>query len=465
MLLAVAVVLHLMNHDDDPTVKLTWILLVVALPFFGTMLYLWIRNDIGHRILHKRLDTLVANTKDMVVSEPEVLQEIKEQHRELYDLTTYLDCCGSYPVFKNSYVKYYPSGEDKFEDLLFELEMAKEFIFLEYFIIDEGYMWGRVLDILSRKVREGVEVRVMYDGTCAIYKLPYNYPKKLRKLGIKCKMFAPIRPFVSTHYNNRDHRKILVIDGHTAFTGGINLADEYINQKELFGHWKDTAVKVKGEAVKSFTLMFLQMWNVAERSENYGKYLDRDFKLSPSGNGYALPYGDSPLDRERTGEMIYYDILNRAEEYVHIMTPYLILDNEIITALTFAAKRGVQVQIILPHIPDKKYAFALAKTHYKQLIRAGVEIYEYLPGFVHAKVFTSDDKKAVVGTINLDYRSLYHHFECGLYLYHSSEISVIEEDFQKTRKKCKKITMEDVRKEKLTWRIAGLFLKLVAPLM
>ena len=465
MILAVGVVIHIMNRPDDPTVKLTWTLLVAVLPFFGTMLYLWIRNDIGHRLLHKRLDDLLNSTKGLVQNQPELLEKIKNEEKELYDLATYLHRYGSYPVFREEEVKYYPSGESHFEDLLLELEKARQFIFLEYFIIDEGYMWGRVLSILRKKVQEGVEVRVMYDGTCAIFKLPYSYPKKLEKLGIRCKMFAPLRPMVSTHYNNRDHRKILVIDGHTAFTGGVNLADEYINRRNLYGHWKDTAIMVRGEAVRSFTLMFLQMWNVDEKMERYDRYLRNPLPYRPAGRGYVLPYGDSPLDGERTGEMIYYDILNRAERYVHIMTPYLILDNEMITALSFAAKRGVEVQIIMPHIPDKEYAFALAKTYYKQLIQASVEIYEYLPGFVHAKVFTSDDKKAVVGTVNLDYRSLYHHFECGLYLHRSGEIATIEKDFQQTLRRCKKITLEDVKAEKLIRKVTGSLLKLVAPLM
>ena len=463
--LAVGVIIHIMNRPDDPTVKLTWTLLVAVLPFFGTLLYLWIRTDLGHRILHKRLDDLIRTTKSQVTNRPELLEKIEKEEKEFYDLAIYLDHFGSYPVFEEEQVKYYASGESHFEDLLAELEKARKFIFLEYFIIDEGYMWGRVLSILSQKVKEGVEVRVMYDGTCAIFKLPYSYPKKLEKLGIRCKMFAPLRPAVSTHYNNRDHRKILVIDGHTAFTGGVNLADEYINRKNLYGHWKDTAIMVKGDAVRSFTLMFLQMWNVNERSERYERYLEKCGSSLSSGKGYIIPYGDSPLDSERTGEMVYYDILNRAERYVHIMTPYLILDNEMITALTFAAKRGIEVQIIMPHTPDKEYAFALAKTYYRQLIEAGVEIYEYLPGFVHAKVFTSDDKKAVVGTVNLDYRSFYHHFECGLYLYKSAEVTAIEGDFSETLKKCKKITLEDMRKEKLSRKIIGPLLKLVAPLM
>jgi cardiolipin synthase len=267
-------------------------------------------------------------------------------------------------------------------------------------------MWDSILELLAGKAAEGVEVRVMYDGTCAITSLPFSYPKKLEAMGIRCKMFSPVRPMLSTVQNNRDHRKILVIDGKVGFTGGINLADEYVNRRERFGHWKDTAVMLRGEAVQSLTLMFLEMWNLDEKTpENWVKYCS--FREAPAAaGGYVIPYCDSPLDNEMVGEFVYLDILNTAKRYVHMMTPYLILDNETITALCYAAKRGVETIIIMPHIPDKWYAYLLARTYYEELIRAGVQIYEYTPGFIHAKQFTSDDEKAVVGTINLDYRSL-----------------------------------------------------------
>ena len=326
-------------------------------------------------------------------------------------------------------------------------------------------MWESILDILKQKAKEGVEVRVMYDGTCVLSLLPYFYPELLEKEGISCKMFAPIKPIFSTHYNNRDHRKILVIDGKTAFTGGTNLADEYINRKIRFGHWKDTAVMIKGKAVESFTYMFLEMWNVSEkRPEDYLRYkTPREFSMA--NDGYVIPYGSSPYGSERVGKQIYMDILNTARDYVHIMTPYLILDHEFLMTLVYAAKRGVEVQIIMPHIPDKKTAFSLAKTYYNELLEAGVEIYEYEPGFVHAKVFVSDDEKAVVGTVNLDYRSFYHHFECGLLMYRNSQIPYIKKDFQETLEKSIKIQISDYKKLKLGTRVLGKALRPFAPLM
>ena len=349
--------------------------------------------------------------------------------------------------------------------MLVQLEAAEHFIFMEYFIVDEGVMWGTILEILVKKAAAGVDVRVMYDGTCEFSLLPHDYPKRLRALSIKCKMFAPVAPFISTHYNYRDHRKILVIDGHTAFNGGVNLADEYINQKERFGHWKDTAVMLQGEAVKSFTLMFLQMWDMDKKEKEYARFLSYPVNPRENAKGWVIPYGDCPLDNDKVGERVYMDILNRAVSYVHIMSPYLILDGETETALKFAAERGVEVVLLLPGIPDKEVPYALAKTHYPSLLASGIQIYEYTPGFVHAKVFVSDDREAVVGTINLDYRSLYHHFECATYLYKAGCIPQIEDDFQATLAKCRQVTKETVRRESFKVKMTGYLMKAIAPLM
>ena len=458
-------VLYVLNSEMNSNAKITWLVLVMLFPVFGALLFWFTQLEIGHRMQKARLDYLIRSTKTSIQQDKEVLQRVAEKSPDTESLVHYLARSGCYPIYDKTDVKYFPTGEAKFEELLKQLELAEDFIFLEYFIVEEGIMWGRILEILAKKAAEGVEVRVMYDGTCESSLLPSDYPKRLEKLGIKCKMFAPVTPFLSTHYNYRDHRKILVIDGQVAFTGGVNLADEYINEKARFGHWKDTAIMVRGEAVKSFTLMFLQMWNVEEKSPEFYKFLNVPVAEAKDAKGYVIPYGDCPLDDDKAGERVYMDILNRANKYVHIMTPYLIIDGEMETALRFAAKRGVDVKIILPGIPDKKYAFALAKTHYKHLLEAGVKIYEYTPGFVHAKVFTSDDCKAVVGTINLDYRSLYHHYECAAYLYQTECIADIERDFEETLKKCVRVTKESVKKERLLTKLTGWVLKVVAPLM
>ncbi|MCM1190284.1 MAG: cardiolipin synthase [bacterium] len=460
-LFTVIMVMYLLNSRMDPTAKITWLVVIMLLPVFGALFYWYIRSDVGHKAMKKRIDRLLGETRDLVPQSPETWERLEAQDPGAASLARYI-ARRSGPVYENTAVTYFPLGEDKFEEMLRQLEQAKEFIFLEYFIIDEGLMWGKVLEILARKAKDGVDVRVMYDGMCEFVLLPHDYPKRMKQLGIKCKAFAPVSPLVSTHYNYRDHRKILVIDGHTAFNGGVNLADEYINHTVKYGHWKDTAVMLQGEAVKSFTLMFLQMWNASETEHEFGRFLNSPPR---KGEGFVIPYGDCPLDDDKVGERVYMDILNRARQYVYIMTPYLILDGEMETALKFAAERGVDVRLILPGVPDKTAPYALAKTHYAALLDSGIQIYEYTPGFVHAKVFLSDDREAVVGTINLDYRSLYHHFECATYMNGVSCIPEIKADFQKTFQSCRQVTKETVWQGKTGLKIMGTVLKAVAPLM
>lgn len=458
-------VLYMLNSRMDASAKLTWLIVIMLLPVFGALLFWYTQSDIGHRALKKRMNSLINQTRESISQSKEVMDKMVSDAPDAAALTRYLGRTGCYPAYDNTDVTYFPLGEQAFEEMLLQLEQAEHFIFLEYFIVEEGLMWGKILEILARKATQGVEVRVMYDGTCEFAKLPHDYPKRLRKLGIKCKMFSPATPFLSTHYNYRDHRKILVIDGHTAFTGGINLADEYINHKGRYGHWKDVAIMLKGEAVKSFTLMFLQTWSVDEKQPEFDKYLTYPTNVPAQTSGYVIPYGDCPLDEYKVGERIYMDILNRAKRYVHIMTPYLILDNEMETALKFAAERGVEVSLILPGITDSPAAHGLAWTHYASLIDSGVKIYEYTPGFVHAKIFVSDDVEAVVGTINMDYRSLYHHFECATYLRDASCILEIEKDFGHTLSNCQHITKTLAKKVKFGRKLTGIFLKAIAPLM
>lgn len=464
-LLSIGMAIYLFNNSLDPSAKITWLVLIGLLPVFGTLFYLFTLTDFGHRVMGKRWKAGCIETQNALSQDEDALRQLRMESPESAALQNYINQTGCYPIYRNCTVSYFPSGEAKYEAMLRELEKAEHFIFLEYFIVDEGIMWGNILDILARKAREGVEVRLMYDGSCEFSTLPRSYPDMLGKLGIQCRAFSPVTPFVSTHYNYRDHRKILVIDGHTAFTGGVNLADEYINRIERFGHWKDSAVMLRGEAVKSFTLMFLQMWCLQERSIELGDYLSHPAPVCKNARGFVLPYGDSPLDNDRVGHQVYLDIINRAERYLYIMTPYLILDAEMENALKFAASRGVELRLILPAIPDKKMPYALAKNHYKALLSAGVKIYEYSPGFVHSKVFLADDTRAVVGSINLDYRSLSHHFECAAYMYDTDCIPDILRDFEDTFPLCRRVSMETVKKEKLSTKLLGKLLKVVAPLL
>ncbi|MBR6581475.1 MAG: cardiolipin synthase [Ruminococcus sp.] len=461
-LLTAASIIWLFNCEMDSTAKLTWMMIFFVFPVPGTILFVLTQTDFGHYAIKRRVVELIKETQDIIPQDKTVMEDVQLTCSGTDDLCRYVNRTGCFPIYTNTETVFFASGEEKFAAVLDELEKAETFIFMEYFIIDEGFMWGKILEMLKKKAAEGVEIRVMYDGMCEMSTLTHDYPKRMEELGVKCKDFSPVTPFLSTYYNYRDHRKILVIDGKIAFTGGINFADEYINRRERFGHWKDSAVMLKGEAVRSFTLMFLQMWNISEKNPEWKKWLAPVH--SEQCSGFVMPYADCPLDDEKVGENVYIDILNRATSYVHIMTPYLILDSKLENAIKYAAQRGIDVKIILPGIPDKKTAFALAKTHYKGLTNAGVKIYEYTPGFVHSKVFVCDDEKAVVGTINLDYRSLYHHFECAAYMYRTGCIADIEEDFNETLKKCSEVTPETIKKERFYYKITGQILKFVAPL-
>ncbi|HFI0462961.1 TPA: cardiolipin synthase [Streptococcus suis] len=457
-------VIYLVNNRMNYSAKITWLIVIMAVPIFGALFYAYTLSNVGHRKLAKKVNQVIEDTQDKLVQDPAALRLLETLDEGTTNLSHYLRINGNYPVYNQTATTYYPSGETKYQALLEALEAAQDFIFLEYFIIQEGQMWGSILEILARKASQGLDVRVLYDGTNAFTKVPFDYDKKIQALGIKCKIFAPITPFLSTHYNYRDHRKIVVIDGKVAFNGGVNLADEYININSPFGHWKDAAIKLEGDAVASFTLMFLQLWHIDEKDEDMDRFIQKSHPALLE-DGFVIPFADEPLDDDKVGKMVYIDILNRARRYVYIMTPYLILDGEMETAIRFAAKRGVKVRIIMPGIPDKKIPFALAKSFYVNLLRAGVEIYEYQPGFVHSKVFLSDDEIGVVGTINLDYRSLYHHFECATLLYRTSSLVDIHQDFQATLAACQKISLSSNQDRPLLQKLVGWVMRIFATLM
>lgn len=463
--LAIGTVLYLVNSEMDALSRVTWLILVMVTPLLGSLFFIYTKLDWGYRGLKYRLENLINESQPYLQDDPETLKLLKSSTSTTYHLVQYFEKShGNFPVYQDTQATYFSTGEDFFKELKAQLLKAKKYIFLEFFIIEEGIMWGEILSILEKKVKEGVEVRVLYDGMVEITKLSFDYTKRLEKLGIKAKAFSPISPFISTYYNYRDHRKIIVIDGEVGFTGGVNLADEYINYIERFGHWKDTGLMLRGKAVDSFLLLFLQMWSITEKEMVVQPYLGTHREPIKS-EGFVIPYGDSPLDADKVGENVYIDILNHAREYVYIMTPYLILDSELEHALRFAAERGVDVRIIMPGIPDKPIPYALAKTYYKALTQSGVKIYEYTPGFVHAKVFVSDNTKAVVGTINLDYRSLYHHFECATYLYKVPAIKDIYKDYMETLEQSQLVTPKMIEELPVAQKVIGAVTKTIAPLL
>lgn len=453
----------IINGKSNPSYKLAWIIPILVVPIFGGLFYLMFGgNKLSDRERRKMRD--VGERMSQVLSEDEeIVSELKEESIVAYHQSRYISNYAYCPIYKNTDVKFLPIGEVKFEYLKQELKKAKKFIFLEYFIIAEGRMWTEVLDILKEKVDEGVDVRVMYDDLGCSMTLPYQYEKKLERMGIRCCVFNEFIPVLSLRWNNRDHRKIAVIDGNVAFTGGINLGDEYINEYPKHGHWKDCSIMVKGDAVWGFTVMFLSMWDyVANSKTDMERYRPTEQVLA---KGYVQPFTDSPLDNEPVGETIYLNLISQAQEYVYINTPYLIIDNEMLTALCNAAKSGVDVRIVTPHIADKLYVHAVTRAHYQILVESGVKIYEYTPGFIHAKTFVVDDKYAVVGTVNLDYRSLYLHFECGAWMYNVSCIKDIYKDYLETLEKCELITLDKVKSVSLVRRCTRSILKIFAPLM
>lgn len=348
---AIVLAIYILNSSENPAYKLAWIVPLVIVPIFTVVLYILLKNQFSTRKVRNLYAKKSANTRPFLKTNEQIMSYLHESEPDFYKLANYVDKSGGYPVCGNTEVTYFPLGEDKYKAMLEELQKAQEFIFMEYFIIDDGEMWREIVKILLEKAKAGVEVRLLYDGMGSQFTLPFRYKKKLTDQGVKCLVFNPFRPMLSTIQNNRDHRKILVIDGNVAFNGGVNIADEYINRKERFGHWKDTAVMLKGDGVWNFTMMFLQMWEVISGDKTeYNMY--RPTVKNVVNNGYVIPYGDSPLDDENVGELVYMDMINNAKDYIYISTPYLIPDNEMLTALGYAAKSGVDVRIITPEIPD-----------------------------------------------------------------------------------------------------------------
>lgn len=465
IILDIVIVIYIMNTDNDNSYKLAWIVAMSVFPLFTGLTYVYIK--ISQKLPKGIIEEYQNHGKQYLIQNNDVMKMLEEKAPDSVNLAKYVINHGTYPLYNHTTAKYYSLGELQFEAMVEELNKAKRFIFMEFFIITEGYMFDTISEILIRKVSEGVDVRLMYDGIGTGMMNSSKPFKRLEQSGVKCKAFNRFTPLLSSIQNNRDHRKIIVIDGHTAFNGGTNLADEYINRIERFGHWKDTAVMIKGEAVWNYTVMFLQLWEIGSTTvSDYEQFIPKEKEFfHHESDGFVQPFSDSPLDNELVGKLVYMELINNAREYVYITTPYLILDQEVMTALRFAAKKGVDVKIITPHIPDKWYVHLIAWNTYPELISSGVKIYEYTPGFIHAKCCLADGQTAVIGTINLDYRSLYLHYESAAILYGCSVIDSIIKDFEETLKVSQQITEEDCKKRPLLKRIAGSILKIFAPLL
>ena len=437
-ILAFVFFIKIINTDQNMAYKLAWSILIFVFPAFGVAVYMIFGGNRLSKRTAKRMMSINNSMKSSFGDNAEVQKKLSEIDTDGAKQSRYIYNSSSCPLFENCETKYFPSGEEMFEPFLEELKKAEKYIFIEYFIIGKGQMWDRIHTILSEKVKNGVDVRVIYDDIGSIMATDTKFAKQLNAEGIKCHVFSRFVPILSGIQNNRDHRKICVIDGVTAFTGGVNISDEYINTVERFGYWKDNAVMLRGEAAWSFTVMFLSMWEYLDKIPesargDYSAYKPTSFPCpSEGGRGMIQPYTDNPLDTEAVGENVYLGMIAAANKYVWITTPYLIIDEQMEEALCRAAKSGVDVRIITPGIPDKKLIKKTTESFYPNLIMNGVKIYEFDPGFIHAKTFLCDDKYAAVGTINLDYRSFYLHFECGMWMYRPDCIDDIKADFNDT---------------------------------
>lgn len=452
------VVLGLVSKDENPSYKTVWIIVILLFPMFGGLLYLCIGNKKPSRKIRKMLEPVMDEMRPYMILEDDVCDCLDPDKK---DGLHYLSDLG-YGTYLQTQCRYYSLGDYCYRDLLKDIKEAKRYIFMEYFIVSQGLMFQQILDLLKRKVQEGVEVRLIYDDVGSLTTLPYHFEKELEKMGIQCVVFNPFVPFLSVAMNHRDHRKICIIDGYIGYSGGFNLADEYINVKMRFGHWKDTGMRLEGKGVWNLTTMFLSTWNAyRHQDQNYLLYLPEI--LPPIQNdGYVVVYGDSPVDHEETGEHIYLNMINQAQNEIWIMTPYFIIDDTMMKAFLLARKKGVRVHIITPGIPDKKNVYHVTRSYYYSLMKAGVEFYEYQPGFLHAKMVLCDQRIATVGTINFDYRSLYLHFECNIMLTQKSVIQEISRDFQETFALSQKVTLNESRRFK---GIYEAILRLFAPLM
>ena len=456
-ILSILIVLNIVRTSRHLSSDLMWIILIMLFPVFGTFVYVLMLLSLLFGKTFRNIIKEQKKASSNYIQDESIIDEIRNDNPDYVSQLAFLHEEG-FPIYRNTDFEYYAPCENGFNVMLEELKKAENYIFMEYFIIEEGFMFNSILSILEEKVKQGVEVRIMYDDMGSLGTLPASYAKQLEKKGIKAVSFNRISPIINTIMNHRDHRKILIIDGKVAFSGGANLADEYINKKVKHGHWMDNIICIKGKAVWSYLVMVRTNWNALRQEDfDYSVFKNEDVVDETLFDGYIAPYAETPLDEELTGQSVYEDLLNSANKYVYIMTPYLIIDSEMINTLIHTAKKGVDVRIIMPGIADKQIVHDMGTTYYKQLIQGGVKIYEYEPGFVHSKVFICDDTYATVGTINLDYRSLYLHFENGTLLYKSKKIMDVKQNFFDTLEHCKKIQVEDTHVN----IVKGLFLSII----
>ncbi len=463
MIAGTVTVIYILNRRGNPDHKIAWIIFILVFPVFGISVFLLWGGGRVLPHLRKKMEKCEAHYLPYLKEDSEVRDRLRYYDMFHSRQADYLSGESGYPLYGNTETEYLSPGEKILEKMLSELSKAEKYIFMEFFILAEGFMWDEIHNVLLQKVKEGVEVRVIFDDFGSIKRQHKDFIKNLRAEGIAVSVFNPIKPSMNIFMNNRSHRKIVVIDGKTAFTGGFNIGDEYINRMVRFGHWLDSGIMLKGEAVRSFLAMFLCMWEFTTKEQlDINSYFS-DYKAEDSG--FVLPYCDDPLNDKNPAEGIYMQILNTAQKYVYITSPYLIIDNTMTSILRMAAKSGIDVRIVTPHIPDKWYVHPVTQYNYLELLEAGVRIYEYTPGFIHSKLFVSDDKIATVGTVNMDYRSFIFHFECGAWICDNNTVLDIKSQFEDIISESQEIKIEEWKKRPLSMRFKQAILHIFAPFM
>ena len=464
LIMQIACVIRIVASDDNPDYKIPWLLFVLILPVAGFMLYFMFYSRKLKKKYVRRLNEI--KNKSYKKNDKALSDKLKSENAVAYNQAKMLCNIAETHLFSGTRQTYFKSGEEMFESMLSDLRKAAKFIYLEYFIIEKGIFWDSILDILKGKAASGVEVRVVYDDIGCMKTLPGDYARTLRKAGIEATPFSRLKGDADSEFNNRSHRKLMIIDGIVGYTGGVNIADEYINKIKKYGHWKDTGIRLEGEAVYEFTKLFWLDFGINVKT--VGRINHEQFPKVPAFDekGYIIPFGDGPrpVYRRRVGKSVIQNMVNSATKYMYMMTPYLIIDNDLCQDIENAALRGVDVRIIVPHIPDKKLVFAITKSFYPRLMEAGVKIYEYKPGFLHAKNYICDGEYAMTGTINLDYRSLVHHFENGVWMYNCSSFDHMKKDMDATFKKSILIT-PDMIKTSLWQRFIRSLIKIFSPLL
>lgn len=467
-IVAIFLVLGLYSMDKTSSMKMPWIILMLAFPILGVSLYLLVGLNGSTKKMRARYEEIDKKLLPYLPDNRQILEWMKKESPQAGAIASYLTNYSCYPVYQNTDVTYYDEAIKGLDAQLEDLSKAEKFIFMEYHAIEDEEAWQRIQTVLEDRVKAGVEVRIFYDDMGSIWFVNMDFATKLKSLGIKCRVFNPILPGLNMFLNNRDHRKITVIDGKVAYTGGYNLANEYFNITHPYGIWKDTGIRMEGDAVKSMTVAFLEMWNAAGNVKSKELVPEKyviSYAYQAQQRGYVQPYADSPLDGEQVGEEVYISMANKAEKYCWFITPYLIITDEMTHALTLAAKRGVDVRIITPGIPDKKMVYSVTRSFYHNLVKHGVRIYEWTPGFCHAKMSVADDKMATCGTINLDYRSLYHHFENGCFLADCDAVLEIRDDLIRTMGESREVTEQYKEGRSAGLRLGQLILRLFAELL